>query len=58
KLETYDGSTIEQAKAKVAGYEVKIHAYEEQLDNEVRERQKASRNLRLLEKRLREASAI
>ncbi|CAF4624137.1 unnamed protein product [Rotaria socialis] len=58
KLETYDGSTIEQAKAKVAGYEVKIHAYEEQLDNEVRERQKASRNVRLLEKRLREASAI
>ncbi|CAF1499871.1 unnamed protein product [Rotaria magnacalcarata] len=58
KLETNDGSTIEQAKAKVAGYEVKMYAYEEQLDNEVRERQKAYRNVRLLEKRLREASTI
>ena len=36
KLETNDGSTVEQTKAKIAGYEVKIHAYEEQLDNEVR----------------------
>ncbi|CAF1027431.1 unnamed protein product [Rotaria sordida] len=57
QLDINGGSTIEISKAKIAGYEAKIHAYEEQIDSEVREKQKAYRNIRFFEKRLREASA-
>ncbi|CAF4101064.1 unnamed protein product [Rotaria sp. Silwood2] len=58
QLDVNDGSTIEMSKAKLAAFEAKIHAYEEQVDNEVREKQKASRNARLLEKRLRDAFTV
>ncbi|CAF3396041.1 unnamed protein product [Rotaria sp. Silwood1] len=58
QLDANDGSANEMSKAKVAAFEAKIHAYEEQIDNEVREKQKISRNIRLLEKRLREALSM
>ncbi|CAF0782742.1 unnamed protein product [Adineta ricciae] len=58
KLESNDGSVNESLRSRVVACETKIHSYEEQLDNEIREKQKALRNVRLLEKRLREAAIV
>ncbi|CAF4451731.1 unnamed protein product, partial [Adineta steineri] len=58
KLESNDGSVSEGLRTRITSLEAKCHTYEEQLETEVRERQKALRNVRSLEKRLREAGIV
>ncbi|CAF3703620.1 unnamed protein product [Adineta steineri] len=58
KLESNDGSVSEGLRSRITSLEAKCHTYEEQLETEVRERQKALRNVRSLEKRLREAGIV
>lgn len=42
----------------LSALEAKVHALEEQLDGEVREKQRISRSVRTLEKRLRDATGL
>ncbi|CAM4789251.1 unnamed protein product [Rotaria magnacalcarata] len=47
-----------KSRAMLGALEAKVHALEEQLDNEVREKQKLIRSIRTIEKRLRDATAL
>ncbi|CAF4729492.1 unnamed protein product [Rotaria sp. Silwood1] len=58
KLEENEEFGKGKSRAMLGALEAKVHALEEQLDGEVREKQKISRSVRTLEKRLRDATAI
>ncbi|CAF0851620.1 unnamed protein product [Didymodactylos carnosus] len=55
KLEEFEEFGKGKSKALLGALEAKVHALEEQLDVEVREKQKVTRSVRSIEKRLREA---
>ncbi|CAF1035648.1 unnamed protein product [Rotaria sordida] len=58
KLEENEEFGKGKSRAMLGALEAKVHALEEQLDGEVREKQKISRSVRTLEKRLRDATAV
>ncbi|CAF3282352.1 unnamed protein product [Rotaria sp. Silwood2] len=58
KLEESEEFGKGKSRAMLGALEAKVHALEEQLDGEVREKQKISRTVRTLEKRLRDAAAL